>query len=123
MKLTVKKLKMFMFLFFISMACESAEVASVKNGILDGCPDRTIGEMVSCYMGSPKWESIVAEDGNSYVNISGSVMLNDKEVNALLQFMLHDDDRFEVNAFEMNEIPQNMLMFAGLMNNMCECED
>ena len=71
-----------------------------------------------------QWDdTIVDEDGNSYVNISGSVMLNDKEVNALLQFMLHDDDRVEANAFEMNEIPQNMLMLAELMNNMCECED
>ena len=38
----------------------------------------------------------------------------------LLQFKVDTkSDRFEVNAFEMNDIPQNVFMQNALLTNMC----
>jgi hypothetical protein len=42
-------------------------------------------------------------------------------VDGLLQFKISESGyRFEVNSFEMNEIPQNKLMLVGLINKMFE---
>ena len=38
----------------------------------------------------------------------------------LLQFQVDtDSERFEVNAFEMNGVPQNYFMSDSLLENMC----
>ena len=117
----MKKLNIFILLGVLFFSCDSPEVSSIKNGSLGSCPDRTVDEIVSCYMASPSWESIVATNGNTYVNVTGSIQYDGKDVNALLQFLINPDDTFEANAFEINEIPQNFFLLAALTNQMCEC--
>ena len=84
------------------------------------CPQATVKEMVNNYVASPKWSAFVATDGEDYVNVEGKITYMEKPVDMLLQFKVDtDSDRFEVNAFEINEIPQNVFMQSALLENMC----
>ena len=87
---------------------------------MEFCPKATVKEMVNNYVASPKWSAFVADDGEDYVNIEGEITYDDLPVDMLLQFKVNtDSERFEVNAFELNEIPQNIFMQAALLESMC----
>ena len=107
---------------FLFVGCSSGDsrLSLVKNGVMDFCPQATVKQMVNNYVDSPKWDAFVATDGKDYVNIEGKILYDDKPVDMLLQFKVDtDNDRFEVNAFEMNEIPQSIFMQNILLEDMC----
>ena len=106
---------------FLFAGCSSdSRLSLVKNGVMDLCPQATVKEMVDNYVGGPKWSAFVATDGEDYVNIEGEITYDDLPVDMLLQFKVNtDSERFEVNAFELNEIPQNIFMQAALLESMC----
>ena len=107
---------------FLFVGCNSTDsrLDLVKNGKFDFCPQKTVKEMVNGYIANPKWEALVASDGEDYVNVSGQITYFDKPVDMLLQFQVDtDSERFEVNAFEMNGVPQNYFMSDSLLENMC----
>ena len=93
-------------------------VNSVKHGTLYSYPDRTVGQMVDGYFGNPRWESIVASDGNTYVNATGRILYAEKQVQILIQYKLNGDSTFELQAVEMNGVPQNMLFYTALLDAM-----
>ena len=100
---------------------EDPSVSMVKSGVLDSCPDKNMDEMVNGFLGSPKWSSGISEDGQKFVNIEGRLTFAEKEVDGLIQFLVNDDnDRFEFSAFEINEIPQSVLIANALLEKMCE---
>ncbi len=87
---------------------------------MDFCPQGNVKEMVNNFVDSPKWSAIVATDGEDYVNLKGKITYDGVPVDMLLQFKVDTkSDRFEVNAFEMNDIPQNVFMQNALLTNMC----
>ena len=84
------------------------------------CPQVTVKEMVNNYVQSPKWEAIVATDGEDYVNIKGGITYDGMTADMLLQFKVDtNSDSFEVNAFEINGIPQYEYMTFALLEDMC----
>ncbi len=84
-------------------------------------PEQTIGQAVEDFFGNPKWVSLVAEDGNTYVNLTGKITFLDEEVDALVQFRVDKEaGTFIINAFEMNGIPQNDAMKLGLVEALYE---
>lgn len=99
---------------------ENTEVINiVKNGVLNEYPSKTLGEAVSGFFGNPKWTSGEDEDGNIYVNVKGRITLQDKNVAAVLQYKVDEQNKtFEFNAFEINEVPQNLLMYMSLLEAM-----
>jgi len=97
---------------------ESKYVTMVKNGSLEACPDHTVNEMVQSFLGTPKWEHGVAADGSNFVNIRGRFSYDGKDVNGAIQFIV-DDNSFRFNAFEINDLPQNMFLAMSLMQKMC----
>ena len=100
---------------------QSAVVQMVQDGTLEGYPSKTLGEAVDGFLQSPSWEAISADDGNTYVNISGRTSFMDSTVDVLLQYRVDTDTGgFELQAFEMNDVPQNMVMYAGLLSAMYE---
>ena len=95
-------------------------VQLVKEGRLTMCPSKSIDEMVSGYMGSPSWDSGVAEDGSRFVNIGGDVTWQDEPVRAVLQFFVDVDERtFQFNALEVNDVPTPNLFGGMLLKEMC----
>ena len=98
---------------------EDPSISMVKGGVLDSCPDKNMDEMVNGLLGSPKWSSGISEDGQKFVNIEGRLTYAEKEVDGLIQFLVNDD-RFEFSAFEINEVPQSVLIANALLEKMCE---
>ena len=108
------------FSFLLSCA-EDPSVSMVKSGVLDSCPDKNMDEMVNGFLGSPKWTSGISEDGQKFVNIEGRLTYAEKEVDGLIQFLVNDDNNsFEFSAFEINEVPQSILIANALLEKMCE---
>ena len=101
------------------ISCGEPEVQVVKNGTLNAYPDRTVGEAVDGFFGDPTWEAIVGEDGNTYVNVEGTIQYMSKDVQALIQFRLDvSNDTFKINALEFNGIPQSEIMLYALIEKM-----
>ena len=73
-------------------SCGQSPVDIVKDGVLDSCPTKTIGEMVSSelIMNSPSWEYFKADDGMTYVNLEGLVEY-EAVSNVLVQFIIKKD--------------------------------
>lgn len=92
---------------------------ALREGDLNGHSEKTLEEAIDGFMGSPKWEAIKADDGNVYVNVKGTILYQEKEIEAIIQYKVNKDT-FEFNALEFNEIPQNMFMYFGLINKMYE---
>jgi hypothetical protein len=92
-------------------------VNEVKNGYLTLYPDKTLGEAINGFFGNPKWESIKATDGNIYVNITGKITSNGQLADAILQYEI-DNSTFVFHSFEINGVPQNMLMYSQVLDEM-----
>ena len=100
---------------------ENGNVALVKNGTLNSCPNTTVKQMVDSYMGNPSWESGVSEDGEVFVNVGGDIHFVDKPVRAVIQFSVNEKKgSFEYTALEFNGVPQMKLLAIPLMGKMCE---
>ena len=98
---------------------DNPTVEMVKNGSLESCESKTLGEMVEGFMGSPSWSSGVTQENQEFVDVDGTIMFADKEVEASLQFLVNSET-FEYNALEFNGVPQNNFVAMGLLNKMCE---
>ena len=116
----MKNLIFLSMLFLISACGETPEVLMVKGGQLDSCPSKTVEQMVDGFMNLPSWSSLTAEDGNNYVNITGGITYDNKPVEALIQYQVVSEERFEFNALEFNDIPQNAIVAGSLLTAMCE---
>ena len=114
----MKKLLYILVVVITFISCDSGNIDLVRYGSLDLC-EFTVGEMVDSYFSDPKWEEIVGDDGRNYVNITGGISYSDEPAQAVLQFKIRDD-RFMVNALEIDGEGQNELIILGLLNSMCE---
>ena len=107
---------------FLFVGCSSTDsrLSLVQNGVMNFCPQVTVKEMVNNYVQSPKWEAILATDGEDYVNIKGGITYDGMAADMLLQYKVDtNSDSFEVNAFEINGIPQYEYMTFALLEDMC----
>jgi len=121
----MKKLSFIFIAIFVLQSCSPSEdvtITRIKDGSFNACDGATIGELADNFFSNPKWEAIVATDGLSYVNLTGGMTFDGSPVDALVQFTapMEDYADFGINAFELNEIPQNAFMITGLVNVMCE---
>ena len=104
-------------ILFIASCFDSSEnINIVKNGSFYSYPDITVGKMVNTIFEKVNWEEIIADDGNSYVNMYGYTE-DDDEV--LIQFRIKYRDNleqyWEVNAMEMNGEPTTI---RGIANDL-----
>jgi hypothetical protein len=96
-------------------------VEMVKGGKLGICPEKTIEEMTKGFMASPNWEGGSDAEGNKFVNVSGGITYSEKQVNALVQFVVNPGkNTFEFSAMEFNGVPQNALLANALLEKMCD---
>jgi hypothetical protein len=94
---------------------------SVRNGKLEGYQGVTLGEALESFMSNVKWESLKADDGHTYVNVRGGITYYDKPVTAVVQYkMIGKTGNFEFNAFEINEVPQSVLVYNALIEKAYE---
>lgn len=91
-------------------------VQMVKEGTLNGYPQKTVGEAFDGFLKNPKWESGLSDDDQRFVNVTGKILYYDEEVNLAVQFIVDEKSgSFEYNACRINDVPQNNLTFWGLL--------
>ena len=82
----------------------------VKKGAFVAYPNVTVEELINAAIKKPKWEQIIAKDGNKYVNVSGDMY----GMKVLIQFKINDIKgpkgdgpswTWEVNASELDGQP------------------
>lgn len=114
------KITMLSVLALVFVACDSSEVQMVKGGTLQSCPDKTVEQMVNGYMGNPEWRSLVAEDGNDYVNVVGDISYNNQPTKAEIQFRLNKEkSSFWFQAWELGGNPASNIVAEVLFEKMC----
>lgn len=101
--------------------CKSEMDDLIKQGSFDACPDHTVETLVSNYFDNPKWESFISPDDDKYhLNVSGTILYNDKPTKILLQFEFTKGEHWQINAMDFNGEPQSEEMIYELVNSMCE---
>ncbi len=110
----------FLFLLTTLFSCKSKMDETIKKGYFDACKKHNVETLVNSFFANPKWESFVSPDDDKYhLNSSGQITYDNKPVNAVIQFEMDGDDRWHINAFEINGEAQNEIMVAELINEMC----
>lgn len=104
---------------------DSKAVKTIKTAYFFDYPNKTIGAAVDDFFISPEWESGKPVDakyaGKTLVNCKGIITYDDEPVAALIQFVLDEKTgAFELNAFEMDGVPQNQYMQVQLLGAMFE---
>lgn len=99
-------------------AGENEYVSAVKNGTFNNYPDVLIGDAFDDFFSNPKWKHFVSDDGINVVEFTGGCKYDDADVDALLQFIVYEDDSFELSYFSMNDISQNLFMVSGLIEKV-----
>jgi len=107
-------------LLFSLSGCEYATENIVKEGYFDLCQETTVDDLVQNFFANPSWDSFYADDNYFYINVTGNIMYNNVEAFALVQFSVYEDDTWEINAFEIDEQPQEEYMIIELIQLMCE---
>lgn len=108
-------------LFITACGTSDGTVTLVKSGMLEACPNVTVEQMVESFMGNPSWESGTGDGNVKFVNVAGDITYADKPVRATIQFVINEKDKsFQYQAFDINEIPQDNMTAASLMEKMCE---
>ena len=74
--------------------------------------------MANSFMASPQWETILGDDGNTYVNLTGGIMVDNRDTTAVIQFKVTQDE-FALEAVEYNGVPQEAYEANSLLDIMC----
>ena len=119
----MKKILFLISALFILQSCsEDPTIQWIKEGTFNNCNKATVGDLADNFFAYPSWTAIAATDGRSYVNLTGEMTFEGNAVDALVQFTapMSDNAGFEINAFEMNNLPQNAFMVGALVTAMCD---
>ena len=96
---------------------ETNKIIAVKSGYIYSFSDEVpVGPASDSFLHTNTWKYFKSEDNMDVVQCTGNCMYNDKKVEAKIQFVVNDDDSFEVNSLSLNDIDQeltNILAFLG----------
>ena len=93
-----------------------SDVRLVREGYLQAHPDMSIGRAFDRFFGSPSWTQFTAISGERVVEFTGNFMLNNREVEAVIQFEIFGNNSFEIRSMEYNGIPQTTLEILHMIN-------
>lgn len=96
---------------------ETNKIIAVKSGYIYSFSDEVpVGPAIDSFLHTNTWKYFKSEDNMDVVQCTGNCMYNDKKVEVKIQFVVNDDDSFEVNSLSLNDIDQeltNILAFLG----------
>jgi hypothetical protein len=99
---------------------DSETIQMVKQGYLNDYQSKTIGKAFDDFFAGESWSSFEL-DGSHYVNVKGKITYHDKPVTAVVQFNVDKETAsLEIEAFEINEVPQNLIVLYGLLEKVYE---
>ena len=91
----------------------------VTNGEFSGYPGSPVGKKFNAFLSNPKWETIQADNGQHYVNVTGGMSYYGQNVDAKVQFAVYlDSGKFALEAFEMDGVGQSWIMRAALLKKV-----
>ena len=103
-----------------TIGCKSGMDKIIKEGYFDACKNHNVETLVKSFFANPEWVSFVSPDDNKYhLNASGQITYFGKVVNAVIQFEMEGEERWKINAFEINGQPQDDEMIIELISEMC----
>ena len=111
-----------LFAIMLNMGCSSEDnhVKQVKNGYLNNHHEITVGDAFAGFFGDPKWKHFKSDKNQDVVEFTGKCKYHDAEVKAKMQFVFSNEDSFKIEYLAFNDVPQNMLMLAGLLTKIYE---
>ena len=114
---------------------EDPHVTAVKNGTNSNYAGVTYGQAFDNFFGNPEWryfkgtsegpdddgdgEPDYLEENVDVVEFTGRCTYQDVEVQALIQFEV-GEDTFEATFLSLNEVPENRLILAALIDKAFE---
>ena len=99
-------------------------VQMVKNGYRTDNPGLSYEKAFNGFFGTPRWMYLKADTGEDVVEFTGDCMYMDVQVKAKLQFVVDEDNgTFKATFLSFNEVPQNMLNLAALIEKAFETDD
>ncbi|QDH21998.1 hypothetical protein [Saccharibacillus brassicae] len=103
-------------------------IGFVKNGTMNNRDDVTLGEVMDAFFDGPTWQYFSGtndETGDTFdvVEFTGYFLYNEKSAKARIQFILHEDDTFEMGVGSYNDIDQTALVLSLLMDKVYESYD
>lgn len=99
---------------------DEPHVLSVKNGYLEDYADKSIGEAFEKFFGEPTWKYFKSDTGKDVVEFTGFLVYQEAEVKARMQFLLNEDNTFEIGALAFNDVPQNQLTTNAVITSVFE---
>lgn len=106
---------------FLIFGCTSAIDDTIKQGSFNSCPSYTVETLVNGFIADPVWESFVSPDDDKYhLNVSGVILYDDEDANAVIQFEVLEEESWQINAFEIDNVPQNDFVIEELVTAMCD---
>jgi hypothetical protein len=105
-----------------SVSQNDPAVESVKNGILTFFPSKTLGDVLENFLSDISWESLVADDGHTYVNVSGVILFYGEPATAVVQYRLNEDETFEFYAIEIDDVSYGDFVYFELIISSFEDE-
>ena len=95
-------------------------VLAIRTGYFNSHPppNVNIGTVTDRYFGNSEWESIIALDGNRYVNMTGAFSYLGSPAIAKIQFRYYSDGTFILRAFTINGEPQTDFLIGVLVTDM-----
>lgn len=119
-KITAGVLGCLVLLGVLAAMFESEDVKIVKQGSLVAFPNVPVGKALDRFMAGPTWEAGVTSNGNHFVNVTGRVSYQGKNVKAMLQFAVDPTAKtFQARAVEFNDVPQPDLLALEILAKAC----
>jgi hypothetical protein len=101
------------------LGCDSNLDKHIKEGYFDQCTAGTVQELIESFVAEPKWESIMGDDNKYHLNVTGGITYSGNPAEILIQFEVLENNRWQINAVEVNKIPKDEYFVSDLINSMC----
>ena len=88
-------------------------IAVVRSSSFDDYPAATIGELMENFLADPEWST--SDDGRT-VTVEGGMTYAGKPVQATVIFDVEPGGAFEMEALELNGVPQNRLVYNQFLD-------
>ena len=99
-----------------SQSANDKYVQMVRNGYPSSHPSVNYEQAFTSFFGSPQWKHFKAEDGREVVEFTGDCTYQDTPLKARVQFVVNEQQgTFETAYLAFNEVPQNKLILAALI--------
>lgn len=99
---------------------EKSRIPAVKEGKLEEYPDQSVGDAFDSYFSQPEWNDASVKEGKKLVEFTGHFVYEQEDVAAAIQFLVDENDDFEIEEVSYNGVSQNEVNIASLFTSIFE---